>query len=541
MLRHQARFAPEWLRRGLWGTETLADTLAATATRLDHKTAMVDGERRMTFPALAAEARALATSLDALGLRAGDTVAYQLPNWTEAVAVVHAAAILGAVANPLLPAYGERETAFILGESGARALFVPGIFRGRDHRTLAASLRRELPDLVHVVVVRDEPGADALAYGALAGEPPPPAAGAAAVRTRAVRTAHTADAVALLVYTSGTTAEPKGVLHTHNTLLAEARSLREVHALTPADTVLMPSPVALISGIVHAVLVPAVIGTTAVLMDRWDAVRALALIDRERVTYMVGPPVFVQDLCRAVPHPPPSLRLFSCGGADVTPDVVCLAEERLGCVAKRVYGSTEFPTLTTTGPDDPPARRHRTEGRVIGAAELRIVDAAGRPCPPGGEGEIVARGPECCIGYRRPGLDAESFDADDWFRTGDLGVVDADGYLTVTGRKKDIIIRKGENISAREVEELLQAHPDVDEVAVVGVPDPTTGERACAVVRARPGTTPSLATLTEFLRQRGLSTRKLPERVVLVTDFPRTASGKIQKGALKERMAGERP
>jgi cyclohexanecarboxylate-CoA ligase len=293
-----------------------------------------------------------------------------------------------------------------------------------------------------------------------------------------------------------------------------------------------------ISGIIHAILVPAVLGTTAVLMDRWNPGAARATIARERVTYMVGPPVFIRDLCTAAGPPPQSLRLFSCGGADVTPDVVAMAERQLGCVAKRVYGSTEFPTLTTTGPHDAPEKRHRTEGRAIGGAELRVVDEHGALCQPGAEGEIVARGPECCIGYRNPALDAEAFTADGWLRTGDLGVVDADGYLRITGRKKDIIIRKGENISASEIEQLLLDHPDVAEAAVIGIPDADTGERACAVVRPETGRQPTLPALTEFLRGRGLSTRKLPERLVLVEDFPRTASGKIQKAALRRQIVG---
>jgi cyclohexanecarboxylate-CoA ligase len=536
----QQRTAAEWKRRGLWTGDTIPGTLRRTAERLPDKTAVVDDEQRLTFADLAQRSQALAGGLRGLGLRPGDSVAYQLPNWWETVVVAHAIAALGAIATPVAPTHGRREVGFILRESGARALFVPDRFRGTDHGTIARSLQEDLDRLEHIVVVRGAPEHDALAFADLEkGTDAPgtgmPAEGAAGAPSPFER----ADDVAFLIYTSGTTADPKGVLHTHNTLLAEARSLEAVHALSAMDTVLMPLPLTHISGIIHAVLVPAALGTTAVLMDRWEPAAAIRLIGRERVTYMVGPPIFLRDLCRNISAPIEGFRLFSCGGADVTPDVISAAEAQLGCVAKRVYGSTEFPTLTTTAPSDPQAKRRETDGRVIGAAELRILDRQGHPCAPGTEGEIVARGPECCVGYRNPALDAEGFDAEGWFRTGDLGIVDRSGYLRITGRKKDIIIRKGENISAREVEALLAEHPDVDEVAVVGIPDPETGERACAVVRPRAGVTPTLEQLTRFLRERGLSTRKLPERLSIVTEFPRTASGKIRKAALRERILPE--
>jgi len=490
----------------------------------------VEGGRRASYPRLAADADRLAAGLAALGIGPGDTVAFQLPNWTETMTVMLAAARLGAVANPVLPTHRHRELRFVLAEGGARVLFVPGRYRGVDHRTLAAAVCAELGGgPAHVVVVRDAPGPGMLAWDAVAGgarpAPPPFDDGGA---------------TALLVYTSGSTADAKGVLHSHDTLLAEARSLGPVHGLGPHDTTLMPSPLTHVSGIVHALLVPAVFGTTVVLMDRWDAADGLAAIARERVTYMVGAPTFLRDLVLHPSRPATdlsSLRLFSCGGADVDPTLVREAAAALGCVVKRVYGSTEFPTVSTTGPDDPPDRRADSEGRPIGANEVRLVDEAGTPVPPGTEGEVLARGPECFLGYRNPALDAEAFDADGWFRTGDLGVIDPAGFLRISGRKKDIIIRKGENISAREVEDLVAAHPAVAEVAVVGVPDPGAGEIACAVVRCRDGATaPTLAALAEFLLARGLSKRKLPERLEVVEDFPRAASGKIVKRALRARL-----
>ncbi len=306
----------------------------------------------------------------------------------------------------------------------------------------------------------------------------------------------------MLMYTSGTTAEPKGVLHTHNTLIAEVQSLARIHALSPGDRTLMPSPLTHISGVIHAILAPALLGTSAVFMERWDAGEGLALIARERVTYMVGAPTFLQDL---VDHPDrprhdlSSLRLFSCGGASVSADLIRRARAVLGCVAKRVYGSTEFPTITTTDAADAASMGIETEGRPIAPAEVRIVDGDGRALGPGGEGEIQARGPECFVGYAVPSLNAEAFTADGWFRSGDLGTLDAAGYLRVTGRLKDIVIRKGEKFSVRELEGLIARHPAVADAAVLALPDPRTGERACAVIALRPGTALTLDELAAFV------------------------------------------
>jgi cyclohexanecarboxylate-CoA ligase len=296
-----------------------------------------------------------------------------------------------------------------------------------------------------------------------------------------------------------------------------------------------------IAGIVHALLVPAVFGTTAVLMDRWEGGEGLARIAAERVTYMVGAPTFLRDMAYhpgLTSHDVGSLRLFSCGGAGVDARLVADAAGRLGCVVKRVYGSTEFPTVTTTGPDDPTRRRIESEGRPIGANEI-VLDEEGATVDAGREGEILARGPECFLGYHDAALNADAFTAEGWFRTGDLGTLDRDGYLRITGRRKDIIIRKGENLSARELEDLIAAHPAVAEVAVVGLPDAVAGEIACAVVRLRGAARPpTLAEVAEHLTAQGLSRRKLPERLEIVEDFPRTASGKILKRELRERLSG---
>ena len=546
--------ASSWEAAGLWQREPFSHYFDETCKRLGARDALVDGDVRLSFEEVRRRSQALARALAAIGVGRGTMVAVQLPNWWETVVVYHALIRLGAILNPVLPACRERELGFILEEGRAEVLFVPGIYRGFDHRALAERLRAQATALREVIVVRDAPGEMELGFGPLVegrtdvagipgarpGDAPDVGTGRGDSRVGARSAPEGAD-VLLLMYTSGTTADPKGVLHSHRGLLYEVGSLRGVHALGEDDVILMPSPLTHVSGLIHAALLPFVLGTRAVLMDRWDAGHALRLLGREGVTYMVGAPVFLSDLAFHPGLDPAHVRrfrLFSCGGAGVSPDLVRESRARLGCVAKRVYGSTEFPTLTTTGPDDPPERGLTSDGRAIGAAEVRLVDDAGTTLPPGREGEILARGPECFLGYRNAALDGEAFTSDGWFRTGDLGVIDDEGYLTVTGRKKDIVIRKGEKISAAEVEAAVARHPAVADVAVVALPDAATGERACACVILRPGTSLALDELTAGLRQAGLASHKLPERLEIVVDLPRTASGKVKKHVLRERILG---
>jgi len=505
---------------------TVGALFAASVARRRDAEIVVDGARRLSFGGLRRLVDRFADAMRARGVGRGDVVAYQLPNWWEAVAIFLATAEVGAIANPLLPSFRERELAFTLRQSCARLLFAPDEWRGCSHAALIASLRPALPDLRDVILCRTGPEAGLA--------PPDPALPNAAPSP-------SPDDLLLLMYTSGTTALPKGVLHTHDTLAAEILSLARVHEIGPGDRCLVPSPVTHISGVIHAILTPAILGTAAVLMDRWDAGEALRLIERERVTYMAGAPTFLQDLATHpdAPHRDlASLRLFSCGGAAVSADLVRQARARLPtCVAKRVYGSTEFPTISTTGPDDAAVHGIDSEGRAIAPAEVRIVRDDETVAPTGEEGEVQARGPECFVGYADAAMNDEAFTADGWFRTGDLGTLDARGYLRITGRLKEIVVRKAEKISARELEEVLARHPAIAEVAVVPVPDRVTGERACAVVVLRPGQALTLAELGAFLDACGLARPKHPEELVALAALPRTESGKIAKSEIRATLA----
>jgi len=433
-----------------------------------------------------------------------------------------------------VPILRAREVSVIVRQTRPRVIVLPHRHRNVDFVAQMRDVLASLPDVHATLAVARAEDGDLGANGVrfaqlLAGGPAAPGAAPDAGR------------LALIIYTSGSTAEPKGALHTHDTLTAELSSLVVAHGLGPADRVLMPSPLTHVSGVVHGILAPALLGTSAVLEERWEPGAGLADIARHHVTYMIGAPTFLQEMLahpQVGAHDLTSLRLFSCGGASVAPELMRLGRALLpGLVTKRSYGSSEFPTIATTGVADALARGLDTEGRALTGVEIRICDPDGRPLAAGAEGEIRARGPECFLGYVDATLDADSFDGDGFFRTGDLGVLDGDGYLRVTGRVKDIIVRKGEKISAREVEDLLLAHPAIADAAVIPLADPSTGERACACVQlARDAQPITLATLVAFLRRHDLTPQKLPEQLELVDDFPRTPSGKINKRLLRESI-----
>lgn len=484
-----------------WPDETLPQRLVLTARASTGRVAIVDGERSISFGRAAAMIESLAGHLVALGTQPGDVVSWQLPNWWESAIVHHAALRAGAIPNPLNPAFGERELKLIVGQARPRVLFVPGLWRGTDYPELARSL-----DVEHVVVVRGGLGLEELLRTEAAPPPMPldPAAHA------------------VLLYTSGTTADPKGVLHTHRGLLYQIATFHAAHRLALHDRYLGAPPVAHIAGLSYGILAPFALGTSTVFLDRWDPAAALDLASRNGATFMTGPPTFLLTLAEA--HTGQDLtafRLFSTGGASIPTEAVRAAGEKLGCEVKRAYGSTEVPFLTATDSGAPAHLRLETDGRALGLNEIEFSD----------DGEILARGPGMFTGYRDQALN--DFTDDGFFRTGDLGALDALGYLRVTGRLKDIIIRGGENISAKELEDLLLQHPSVREAAIVGIPDARLGETVCAVVAGAL----SFDEMTSFLLGRGIAKHKLPERLEVREILPKTGSGKIRKDALRAELA----
>jgi cyclohexanecarboxylate-CoA ligase len=515
------RAAGAWLDR-------FVDGYVAEAARLvPEKPVIIDGLVTVTYAEANRAIDAVARALHRLGVRRGDVVSWQLPNWHEAFLLHHAILRAAAVSNPIVPIYRRHEVEYMLREAGSRVLVIPETFRGFDHVAMAAQLRPGLPDLEHVVVVRPQQPTQ-LSFAELTRAAGPP--------LDAVRSP---DDPMLLMFTSGTTARPKGVLHTHNTLDYENRSIIEIFDLRHDDTVFMPSPLSHITGLLYGIQLPAMLKTAAVLQDVWEPRRALALLAEHRCTVTVAATPFLHGLTHhrdRAQFDLSALRLFACGGADVPPGLVRDARTLLGCYVTRIYGSTEVPTLSTTSPHDPPVKAAQTDGRVIGGASYRIVDDGGDPVTDGVIGHLEAKGPETFVGYLRREDAADAFTPDGWFRTGDLASADSSGFLSIRGRSKDIVLRGGENISVTEIEELLFEHPDVVEVAIVAMPDPVMVERACAFVVPRDGARPTLAELVAFLDARGVAKQKYPERLELVPELPKTQSGKIQKFLLRQQI-----
>ena len=534
------RFAPGEIeaRRtsGEWPGLTLAALARDMAATRPATIAVMDEAGALDYATCLARATDLARGLVDMGIRPGDTVSFQLPNWTEAVILNLACALGGFVINPVIPIYRQAELSFILADCRARIAFIPGQWRGVDYAGIYADLRPRLPDLAHVVTVRG--AAD-------------DAASFAAIEARGRGSDHPLheagpDSAKLIIYTSGTTGLPKGVIYSHNQSRRPLWSSVQAWGLGAGDTLLMPSPVTHVTGYSYGMEMPFQFGTRTVLMERWDAVAALEIARREGVDFMIGATPFLAELVaqgEKQGEALPSLRIYACGGAAVPPALIDRANRQfVNCRAFRVFGSSECPMVTQGCLDDMHLAA-RSDGRV-NDWDVKVVDGADQPVPAGQEGEILARGPSLFRGYTDPAATREAFDADGYFRTGDLGTVTADGILTVTGRKKDIIIRGGENLSAKEIEDALHTHPAIREAAVVSMPHPRLGEGVCAyVIPAVAGQMPDVAAITDFLRDYGLARQKCPDRIEVVDDLPRTASGKVQKHvlrtAIRDRLAAE--
>lgn len=513
---------------GIWQDRTLADWARARAEAAPDECVFLGDPARPTFGSLLSDAEALARALIDLGIRADDVISFQTPNWVEAAVINLAAALGGFVINPIVHIYRDAEVRHMLADSGARVFFVAEAFRSIDYAAMVDRIAPDLPALVQTVFVR--PRERASSFAALVDHGRKlsyPLAGA------------DPDSVKLLLYTSGTTGRPKAVLHSHNSLARVLDVTFRHLALAGQDVVLMPSPVTHITGYAGALEKPFQLDTRTVLMEQWDAAVAIDLIDRYQVTSTVAATPFLMELCQAAQaagRTLPSLRSFACGGASVPDELVRAANAALAnpC-AYRVYGSSEVPQ-TTQGyaPALAPDLAATSDGHAIDY-ELRIVDDAGADLPPGSDGEVLVRGPAMFLGYGDPAQTEQAITADGFFRSGDIGRIDAAGTLTITGRKKDLIIRGGENISAREIEEMLQAHPAVVEAAVVAMPHARLGEGICAYLVVQAGTV-AVTDLKAHMLASGLARQKCPERFEFVADFPRTASGKIRKDLLREEI-----
>jgi acyl-CoA synthetase len=538
----QLRTPPDDLVRryvedGSWNADTLGEILATGLTDGAELTCKVRSRTRPysgTFGDVADLARRVAGGLRARGVRPGDLVAFQLPNWVEAAATFWATAFLGAVPVPIVHFYGPKEVGFILRQSGVRVFVTADRFGHLDYLANLDAMRPDLPDLEMVAVVTDDDPlpaglspfsalADADAIGAPARVDP--------------------SAPALVAYTSGTTADPKGVMHAHRTIGFEIRQLGAMQSGGGVPA-LVGAPVGHGIGMLAALLIPVFRREPIHLIDVWEPATVLAAMLEDHVYSGAGATFFLTSL---LDHPDFTdahrrlMRHVGLGGSAV-PAAVTDRADAMDISIVRMYGSTEHPSITGSRHEEPRDKRLYTDGHPLPGVELRLVDDDGKEVGAGIPGEIHSRGPDCFPGYTDPVLTKECFDADGWYATGDIGMLDDDGYLSIVDRKKDIIIRGGENISALEVEELVLRLPGVAEVAVVSAPDPRLGEHACAFVRPLQGQdVPTLDAVRNHLDGAGLARQKWPEEVRTIEEFPRTPSGKIQKFALRDRLRAESP
>jgi acyl-CoA synthetase (AMP-forming)/AMP-acid ligase II len=515
---------------GLWTDQTLGMLLHRSLSNHPDSTIRIwsaTRPRQSTFAELLDLGGRMAAGLERLGIRQGDTVVVQLPNWLESVAAFVGLSMAGVILVPVVQYYGPKELEFILRQSRAKAFLTVERFGARQHLAELEGFRSTLSDLEHVVVVDGStPGwassfADLIDGDALGAprrlDPALPAA---------------------VAYTSGTTSDPKGVVLPHRALVCEVT--HHMHLLMrPDPPQLMAAPISHVTGMLGGMLLPAFRGRPIHLMDVWDPAVALRAVLEHGVTSGSGAPVFIQSMLDHVDCTPEHVAAIdhcNLGGAPV-PEAYARRLEAMGIKTLRSYGSTEQPTISSGRPDNPVDKRNATDGLPMPGVEVRIIDEDGRDLPRGAPGQIITRGPDRMLGYTDPALTAAAVDADWWFSTGDVGVLDADGYLTITDRTKDIIIRGGANISAAEIEELMMKMPGIAEVAVVAAPDARMGEHACAFVRMRPGqSSPQLGDVQTHLRAEGLARPKWPEEVLEIAEFPRTPAGKIKKFVLRDQL-----
>lgn len=529
----------ESLANGVWHERTINDDLDACVATCPDKLALTavrveTGEvRRFTYRELAALADRVAVGLARLGVGRQDVVAVQLPNWWQFTLLYLACSRVGAVLNPLMHIFRERELSFMLGHSEAKVLVVPKTFRGFDHESMARTLHADLPALQRIVVV-DSDGPDG--FDTLLTTPRWEAAPDAA----GILTRHRPgpEDITQLIYTSGTTGEPKGVMHSANTLMANIVPYAARLQLNQDDTILMASPMAHQTGFMYGLMMPVMLKAGVVLQDIWEPNKAADVIRAERVTFTMASTPFLADLTEAVKDSNdavPSLRTFLCAGAPIPGPLVEQARQILGTKIVSAWGMTETGAVTLIRLDDEDERAFTTDGCPLPGVELRVVEFDGKPVPPGQVGRLLVRSCSNFGGYlKRPHLNAT--DAEGWFDTGDLACVDAQGYIRISGRSKDVIIRGGENVPVVEIEALLYMHPAVSQVAIVAYADARLGERACAVVVPKPGHALDFSGMVAFLKAQKVALQYIPERLIVRDAMPATPAGKIQKFKLRDML-----
>ena len=517
-------------QQGLWGDASLADYWQQTARAMPDKIAVVDNHgASYTYSALDHAASCLANWMLAKGIESGDRIAFQLPGWCEFTVIYLACLKIGAVSVPLLPSWREAELVWVLNKCQAKMFFAPTLFKQTRPVDLILPLQNQLPQLQQIVGVdKLAPATSSLSLSQIIAD------------NTSLTTAITThgDELAAVLFTSGTEGLPKGVMLTHNNILASERAYCARLNLTWQDVFMMPAPLGHATGFLHGVTAPFLIGARSVLLDIFTPDACLALLEQQRCTCMLGATPFVYDLLNLLEKQPAdlsALRFFLCGGTTIPKKVARECQQR-GIKLLSVYGSTESSPHAVVNLDDPLSRFMHTDGYAAAGVEIKVVDDARKTLPPGCEGEEASRGPNVFMGYfDEPELTARALDEEGWYYSGDLCRMDEAGYIKITGRKKDIIVRGGENISSREVEDILLQHPKIHDACVVAMSDERLGERSCAyVVLKAPHHSLSLEEVVAFFSRKRVAKYKYPEHIVVIEKLPRPTSGKIQKFLLRK-------
>ncbi|HAH4998301.1 TPA: medium-chain fatty-acid--CoA ligase [Escherichia coli] len=517
-------------QQGLWGDASLADYWQQTARAMPDKIAVVDNHgASYTYSALDHAASCLANWMLAKGIESGDRIAFQLPGWCEFTVIYLACLKIGAVSVPLLPSWREAELVWVLNKCQAKMFFAPTLFKQTRPVDLILPLQNQLPQLQQIVGVdKLAPATSSLSLSQIIAD------------NTSLTTAITThgDELAAVLFTSGTEGLPKGVMLTHNNILASERAYCARLNLTWQNVFMMPAPLGHATGFLHGVTAPFLIGARSVLLDIFTPDACLALLEQQRCTCMLGATPFVYDLLNVLEKQPAdlsALRFFLCGGTTIPKKVARECQQR-GIKLLSVYGSTESSPHAVVNLDDPLSRFMHTDGYAAAGVEIKVVDDARKTLPPGCEGEEASRGPNVFMGYfDEPELTARALDEEGWYYSGDLCRMDEAGYIKITGRKKDIIVRGGENISSREVEDILLQHPKIHDACVVAMSDERLGERSCAyVVLKAPHHSLSLEEVVAFFSRKRVAKYKYPEHIVVIEKLPRTTSGKIQKFLLRK-------
>lgn len=528
------------LQQGYWLNTTILESLNQAVHQNPDKVALVSykteeqSEKSLTYREILHTAQKIALGLKNLGVQKQDIVSCQLPNWWEFTLLYIACRRIGAVLNPLMPIFRERELSFMLKHTESKVFIVPKTFRKFNHENLAYQLQENIKSLEHVIVIGGEGENNfetCLLNHGLDHDP------------QMLETLNdvkiTADDVAQLIFTSGTTGEPKGVMHTANTLFSNIVPYAKRLNLNKDDVILMGSPMAHQTGFMYGLIMPILLQAKAVLQDVWDVNTAIHLIQKYQVSFTMASTPFLNDLSEAVldTHQSlDSLKLFLCAGAPIPSTLVQKARQNMEVKVISAWGMTECGAVTMTRPEDDDERSFNTDGLPLSGVEVKIVDDQGHLLAANQSGTLMIRSCSNFGGYLKRAHLNET-DEDDWFDTGDIAYQDERGYIRIAGRKKDVIIRGGENIPVAEVESLIYLHPDIATVALVPYPDERMGEKACAIVKLKENTEHiALKDLVDFLKQHNLANQYLPERLEIWNDIPMTPSGKIQKFKLRELL-----